>query len=287
MEKIELFHPFYSFDECNHFLEILRPILEDTDPVVALLALEGLYRVENEVRRCQFTKPLDDLAKAILRKWRNESSSFRAYAGVFKKVPNILKSLTIFKTLEVPLFVDDYGKKRLLSSYGEEIQNVVINENTEIAHVTHSEEAKSIKEAKELKGSERKNIVTGCWFGLWDAQNPKSVYGSKAFTTTLNALGVRGLDQGEIVEYKNEVNVILYATNDEGFDNLKKPTDQAVKSENENAYVKVSIFVPTEFLPKNGFQFMGAIRGPFEVSHDDSFCVREKRERDYECPDRD
>lgn len=287
MEKIELFHPFHSFDECDHFSEILRPILEDTDPVVALLALEGLYRVENEVRSRQFTTPLEDLAKAILRKWRNESSSFGAYAGVFKKVPDILKSLTIFKTLEVPLFVDDYGKKRLLSSYGEEIQNVVINENTEIAHVTHSEEAKSIKEAQELKGSERKNILTGCWFGLWDAQNPESVYGSKAFTTTLKALGVRGLDQGEIVEYKNEVNVILYATNDEGFDNLKKPTDQAVKSTNENAYVKVSIFVPTEFLPKNGFQFMGVIRGPFEVSHEDSFCVREKRERDYKCPDRD
>ena len=263
-DKVDLFDAFGSSEAKK--VEFEKP-LNQADPTVALLALEGLFHTESEVGRGQET------IRSFLRRWRNDNDS--GYKNITKKV---LRELTIFKTHEVPLFIDDYGKKNLLRSYHEN-ENVNIDDLVDepIYHVTHFHEAMSIAKSKELRASDNKNIMEGCWFGLMLESPTTSVYGSRAFKTTLSKLGVRGVRQGEIVSYKRKVNVILYADDEGDTDGVKKPTEEGAKRhhKNRNMYVKVSIFVPKRFLPKPD-NFDKVISGPFKVKHG-GFCVREKR----------
>ncbi|XP_068735132.1 uncharacterized protein [Montipora capricornis] len=240
----------------------------DADPAVALLALEGLWRIESTVKRGQFAFSRKGVAD-LLQRWRNENDLY-IYSSITKKV---LKELTIFKNCGIPLFIDNYGKKNLISSY-EETVDVAIGLDEPIYHVTHLEEAQKIVSSNSLKASDNKNIIKGSWFGLW---SPQSVYGSQAFGTTLSELNVGGLLQGEIVSYKQEVNVILYADDEGNTDRPKRPTDKAAKEYhgNDGMYVKVSIFVPEKFLPEPQ-DFGEVIRDPIPVLHT-PFCVREKR----------
>ena len=277
MDKLDLLDAFTSFNSCRSFLTKLSVTLNDADPAVAVLALEGLYRIENDVRRKQFPhideSPIENF-KAFLRKWRCESVLPSYKWTTFGNAPTFLRSLTIFKTLQIPLFIDDYAKKELLSSYNEGIEDIAIDGNTPISHVTHREEAEKICEENQIKPSDNKNIIEGCWFGF---DNTSSVYGTRSFKTTLSRLRVTGLCQGEIISYKNEINVILYAANDKNFEGLKKPTDRAVKKTNPEAYVKVSIFVPSRFLPSSE-DFWRVFSEPTEVTHG-PFCVRARRSR--------
>ena len=161
--------------------------------------------------------------------------------------------------------------------------DVRIDGDTPIFHVTHHEEAERIASDGKFQPSDNKNIIKGTWFGLDNPTDSSSVYGSNSFETTLSKLGVEGLHQGEVVSYKYEVNVILYAADDDGcsWNGLKKPTDEAVKKTKDGAYVKVSIFVPARFLSKTLDEFRSAVREPLKIGHG-PFCVREKRS-DYEC----
>lgn len=274
---MDLLNAFTSFDSCSNMVDNLIAILDDNDAAVAVLALEGLYRIEENVAGGQFSvHPCTRRKiKELLRKWRCESPMYQAYTGAYGRVPCFLRSLTIFKIYEVPLFIDNYGNKKLLSSYESRIEDIDIDEATPIYHVTHSEEAEKIAEEKRLKPSDNKNIIEGCWFGQLD-NNGCSYYGSRAFQTTLFRLRIGGLRQGEIVCYKKEVNVILYAVDDEeaGLSGLKKPklTDEEVA---DGAYVKVSIFVPSSFLP-NTVDFDNVVSGPSEVIHS-PICVKELR----------
>ena len=281
MNNEDLLRAFTTCKGCNGVLENLIGALQNVDPAVIVIALEGLYRIEGDVKSNQFPKfllgfPQNSLTKNIrdcLRKWRCESPLWQTYSGAFNRVPRFLRSLTIFETFEVPLFIDDYGQKKLLSGYKDKIEDIHINGETPIFHVTHSDEAKKICDEEKLKPSDNKNIIKGVWFGLDNSQN--SVYGSKRFETTLSKLGVTGLRQGEIVVYKNEVNVILYAADDKGFEGLKKPTDDAETKANSTAYVNVSIFVPSRFLPPQE-RFWKVFSEPTEVKHG-PFCVRASR----------
>ena len=246
--------------------------LKDAGLDVTVLALEGLSRIENDVKSNQFPGGVGNKVRDVLRKWRCESPLGGAYSGAYKRVPKFLRSLTIFTTFKVPLFIDDFGKKELLTNY-KDSEDIHINEETAIFHVTHRQDAEKIEEEQQLKPSDNKNIIEGTWFGLDESP---SVYGSESFQTTLRDLGIKGLRQGEIVSYKNEVNVILYAEEDATeFKGLKKPTDEAVKEGNSNAYIHVSIFVPAKFLPSPD-EFKEVIRGPKKVHHG-PFCVRKKR----------
>mgnify|MGYP006973399748 CR=1 FL=1 len=260
-DKVDLFDAFGSSDA---FKKVFEKLLNQAEPTVALLALGGLFRIEGEVGRGQFSFNKERI-RSFLRRWRNDYDS--GYERITKKV---LTELTIFKIHEVPLFIDDYGKKNLLSNYDETVE-VVIHLDQTIYHVTHFEEAMSIANSKELRASDNKNIMKGCWFGL---ESPESVYGSRAFKTTLSKLGVGGLRQGEIVSYKNEVNVILYADKEGDAHGVRKPTEASARRwlRNTSAYVKVSIFVPKRFLPKPD-NFDQVISGPFKVEHG-GICVR-------------
>ena len=280
MSEIELLDAFDSFDRCRNMVNKLMESLSRADPGITLLALEGLFRIESDVDRNQFPGDVLQKVKSFLRKWRCDSLPRNAYLGLPNQLPVFLRSLTIFKTLEVPLFIDNYGKKKLLSSFEpEEIIDVKISQITRIFHVTHLEEARRIF-LEGVQPSDNKNIIKGTWFGL---NNSRSVYGSCCFETTLFDLGVKGLHQGEVVLCKQEVNVILYAADDHecSWNELKKPTDEAVKKIKDGAYVKVSIFVPARFLPKTLDEFRSAVREPLKIGHG-PFCVREKRS-DYEC----
>lgn len=271
---MDLLDAFTSYASCSRMVDDLTT---NTDAAVAVLALEGLYRIEGKVRGHQFGERPRRIIE-LLRKWRCESPMYQSYSGALGRVPRILRSLTIFETLEVPLFIDDYGTKKLLSSDESRIEDIDIDGETPIYHVTHSEEAKKIVEEKRLKPSDNKNIIEGCWFGQLD--NGRSFYGSYAFKTTLSRLGIERLQQGEIVSYKKEVNVILYAADDEdaGLSGLKKPklTDEEVAN---GAYVKVSIFVPSRFLPKTHADFDRVISEPIKVIHW-PFCVKALRSRE-------
>ena len=278
---MDLLDAFTSFNSCSN---MVNHLIDNTDAAVAVLALEGLYRIEGNVAGGQFSDLPREKIKELLRKWRCESPMYQSYSGAYGRVPPFLRSLTIFKTLEVPLFIDNYGRKELLRNYEAGIEDIDINEETPIYHVTHSEEAKKIVEEKRLKPSNNKNIIEGCWFGQLDYGC--SVYGSRAFKTTLSRLGIRRLHQGEIVSYKREINVILYAADDgeAGFSELsalKKPklTDEEVTS---GAYVKVSIFVPSSFLPNTDVDFYEVFSGPIEVNHG-PICVKAKRSREPYC----
>ena len=96
--------------------------------------------------------------------------------------------------------------------------DVVIGEDQPVYDVTHIEDAMSIANSKELRAFDNRNIMKGCWFGL---ESRESVYGGRAFETTLSKLGVGGLRQGEVVSYKQEVNVILCADNEADRDGVK------------------------------------------------------------------
>ena len=277
MSEIELLDAFYCFDSCRNMVNKLMEALRNTDPGAKFLALEGLFRIEVDVKRYQFPGDVLQQVKNFLREWRGESMLRDAYSS---GLPLYLRSLRIFKTLGVPLFIDDYGEKMPLSSYEQEIIDVQIDGNTPIFHVTHEDEAAKICKEERFEPSDNKNIIEGTWFGLDNPTDSSSVYGSYSFETTLSQLdGVTGLHQGEVVSYKNEVNVILYAADDTTFscNKLKKPTDEAVMKINDRAYVKVSIFVPATFLPGT------PVSSPTRVPHG-PFCVRQMRSRNgWQC----
>ena len=282
MSNIDLLSAFLTFRSCTEVFEKVIEALKDADPAVAVLALEGLFCIEEKVNSKQFPGVPESQVKKILRKWRCESPLSWAYET--DRAPKFLKGLTIFKTLQVPLFIDNYGNKELLSSFKpEEKMDVRIVGDTPIFHVTHQEEAERIASEGKFQPSDNKNIIKGTWFGLDNPTDSSSVYGSNSFETTLSKLGVEGLHQGEVVSYKYEVNVILYAADDDGcnWNGLKKPTDEAVNKINEGAYVKVSIFVPARFLNAISDKFHVVVSGPTKVDHG-PFCVREKRSY-YEC----
>ncbi|XP_044183745.1 uncharacterized protein LOC122964281 [Acropora millepora] len=264
-DNVNLFGAFTSYRASD---QVCEKLLNQADPAVALLALESLSRIENEVIRRQFL-PNTCVRKEVsnlLRRWRNSNTS-----GYDSITGRVLRRLTIFKTLEIPLFIDNYGKKNLLSEY-EDTVDVDIGLDDPIYHVTHFEEAMSIADSKNLEASD-KNIIEGCWFG---SPSPWSVYGNRAFETTLSKLGVGGLRQGEIVSYKHEVNVILYADEEADTGGVKKPTDEAARNYHEkpSMYVKVSIFVPRKIFRELCFDEV--ITGPIHIKHG-PFCVREKR----------
>ena len=270
-EKVDLI---MALKDDHGFQKAIEKLLNQADPTVGVLALEGLFRIKN-----QGTTEQREEIRSFLRRWRNDNRSGYQPIHNLKKD---LRELTIFKTHEVPLFIDDYGDKNLLSSYEETEETVIDPLNVKIYHVTHLKEAMSIAINKELKGSNNKNIMEGCWFGTdLKPEKPKSVYGSRYFETTLSKLGVGGLRQGEIVYYTNELNVILYADNEGDADRVKKPTDASARRchGNRSAYVKVSIFVPKRFLPKPD-KFDQVISGPFKAEHGD-ICVRGLRKFKY------
>ena len=264
-DNVDLFDAFTTYDGSY---DVLKKLLNQADPAVALLALECLNRIENEVSREQLLHYVPEEIPNLLRRWRNGNTS--GYDPITKMV---LRRLTIFKTLEIPLFIDELGKKNLLSEYKDTV-DVDIGLDDPIYHVTHLEEAMSIADSKNLEASDNKNIIKGCWFGL---PSPMSVYGNRAFETTLSKLGVGGLRQGEIVSYKHEVNVILYADEEADTSGVKKPSDEAARNYHEkpSMYVKVSVFVPRKFLPEHDV-FDEVITGPTVIKHG-PFCVRERR----------
>ena len=275
-EKVNLI---MALTEPDAFEKIIEKLLNQADPTVGVLALEGLFRIKNLGRREQREK-----IRSVLRRWRNDNRS--GYQPM-RNLKKDLRELTIFKTHEVPLFIDDYGYKKLLSSYKRTEEAVIDPLNVTIYHVTHLKEAMSIAINKELRGSDNKNIMEGCWFGIdLEPEEPESVYGSRYFETTLSKLGVGGLRQGEIVSYKRELNVILYADDkpEDDAEGVKKPTAaSAQENHNSNTYVKVSIFVPKRFLP-NPDNFHKVISGPYKVEHV-GFCVRQARKGGccFEC----
>ena len=275
-EKVDLI---MALKEPAAFEKAIEKLLNQEDPTVGVLALESLFRIKNQGGRRQREK-----IRSFLRRWRNDNRS--GYHNI-RNLKEALRELTIFKNHEVPLFIDDYGDKNLLSSYEETEEAVIDPLNVTIYHVTHLKEAISIAINKELRASNNKNMMEGCWFGIdLKPEEPESVYGSRYFETTLSKLGVGGLRQGEIVSYKRELNVILYADDklEDDAEGVKKPTKaSAQENHNSGTYVKVSIFVPNRFLPKPD-NFDQVISGPFKVEHG-GFCVREMRTGKYcfEC----
>jgi len=273
-EKVDVIK---ALNEYDAFQKAIEKLLNQEDPTVGVLALESLFHIKNQGVGRQREK-----IRSFLRRWRNDNRSG------YQRIPNLkkaLRKLTIFKTHEVPLFIDDYGDKNLLSSYEKTEEAVIDPLNVTIYHVTHLKEAMSIAINKELRGSDNKNIMEGCWFGIdLEPEEPESVYGSRYFETTLSKLGVGGLRQGEIVSYKRELNVILYADDklEDDADGVKKPTAASAReNHNPHTYVKVSIFVPKRFLPSPD-NFHKVISGPYKVEHD-GFCVREKRTGEFCC----
>ena len=292
---VDLSKAFMSYSSFQKVLDDLLQLFDEAkDPVVAVLALEGLFRMEDDVKSDQFNCGSTlrwDKVRHFLGKWRCETPLQSAYTTRFSKV---LRGLTIFKHFDVPLFIDTYGNRKLLSSYDGKTEDIKIDINTEICHVTHEEEKNSIDKDSQLIPSDNKNIIKGCWFGLAMDDNGESVYGTFSFKTTLFKLRVPKLRQGEIVSYKNEVNVILYADGDNhlngeqlklsaDFTGLKKPTENCVKETNKNAYVKVSIFVPSRILQFNdNYKFDEVFSKPVKVAHK-PFCVKEKRSGSWLC----
>ena len=193
------------------------------------------------------------------------------------------------RPLEVPLFIDNYGKKRYLKDFTQfgELIEVPVNLDTPIVHVTHSQEKRKIRIAKEFVASDNKNIIPGIWFSpesqLGDPK--KSVYGNWAFPTTLRKLGVSGIRQGEIVSYKKEVNFIVYASDTECPNQPNMATKDSVEKlmKNKDAYPAVSIFVPECVLPSDSDSFWKKVGEPYEIVHGD-FCVKEKRGVIDVCP---
>ncbi len=273
----QLASKFVTPDSCRKFFQWFLDMSQRAHPTTTLLALEGLDRIKNYVQSGQFAHLLPaqvETLKGCLRNWRSE---FQVnYKGIYMQVPRILRSLTVFKTLEVPLFIDDYGEKVPLSSFADgQTEAIHIDGNTPICHVTHYGEAESITSQKRIEPSDKKNIIAGCWFGIVE-ETQKSVYGSKSFQTTLSKLGVAGLNQGENVDGDDDD-----YDGGTGFQDLRKPTDAAAqrlyRNININAHVEVSIFVPSSFLPDSQ-KFDEVFEGPSHVPHK-GFCIRAAREK--------
>ena len=241
--------------------------------VKAFLALQDL------VNSGQISSPvvLENI-REFLRRWRCESPLVEAYnPWIFQ----MLRKLTIYSILDVPLFIDTYGRKRLMSEYecnstaiktnpryradvqqwlrgvapeSVDVEPIPIALDTPIVHVTHTLQKNQIVAMNGFIPSDKKNIIAGLWFSpkyqLGDYP-PTSPYGNWAFETTLRKLGVSGIRQGEIVSYKQEVNFILYASDTVQLSPILKATENAAKlSQNRlDAYTAVSIFVPSRFLP--------------------------------------
>ena len=322
-------------------MEDLLPALNGPNSAIAVTAFSTLEtRINNNN---------EEAIREFLRKWRCEP---RPYMKTYNtETKEFLKSLTIFKTLDGPLFIDDYGGKRPMSHYIElekncrdlannyeglkercnsrydqamfsslggkqvpvkttthpdysglligmgsgpfwvdaenfNIEDIPIDLDTPIVHVTHTVQKDLIVAGQKLDPSDNKNSVKGIWFSpkyqLGDPEGVmKSVYGNWAFETTLSKLqGVAGIRQGEIVSYPNEVNFILYACSDTEPPDpvMKKATNDAVKlsKDREYAYTTVSIFVPSRFLPQQGAAFSQAFEQLHKVSHR-GFCVKARR----------
>ena len=282
-------------DDYKAMMNALLPALEDTNSASVTLR-EGLFRIKEEVDRGQrsLTPGMKERIRELLRKWRCESPLFGAYGGDFNSVVPFLRKLTIFKTLEVPLFIDNYGDKEMISHYqglalenNEPTETIPITLETPIVHVTHTLQKENIVDNARLMPSNNKNIIEGLWFSpryqLGDP--PKSVYGNWAFETTLGRLGVRSLRQGEVVAYKNEVNFIVYASDTVPPQSpVFKATENAVQSRHgPDAYAAVSIFVPSRFLPEPGDALAG-FGEPYQVLHA-PFCVPERRRVLQACVD--
>ena len=272
-------NPLGAFATFIGFETTIDALFQNTNSAsVALLALEGLFRIEEDVNSGQFSPFKLENIRESLRKWRCESPLDGAYEGAFKRVVPFLRNLTIFKTLEVPLFIDDYGDKRLMGDYGENVEQILIDLDTPIVHVTHSKEKKKIDRQKRFLPSDNKNSVDGTWFSPKRELDRPSIFGNWAFETTLRQLGVSSIRQGEIVSYKNQVNFILYAS-DTFPQNpvvLRKATDAALRRNNPDAYSLLSIFVPSRFLQQQGEQFQELIADVYQIAHG-PFCVKVKR----------
>ena len=158
MNEINLLEAFLSYEE---FGKKVKNLMKSTaDPETKLLALEGLNRIESDVQRKQDGDyEMLQQVRSFQREWRCESPLKGAYSK-FYWVPRFLRSLTIFKSYHVPLFIDNYGEKQLLSSY-EQKEDVVINKDTPIFHVTHSEEKENIVKDCNIQPSDNKNIIKG------------------------------------------------------------------------------------------------------------------------------
>ena len=270
-------NPLEAFATFKEFETRIDALFQNTNSAsVALLALEGLYRIEEDVNSGQFTPFMLENIRESLRKWRCESPLYGAYGGV--EVVPFLRKLTIFKTLKVPLFIDDYGDKLLMNNYGENVEQILIDLDTPIVHVTHSKEKTKIVEQKRFLPSHNRNSVDETWFSPTRELDRSSIFGNWAFETTLRQLGVSSIRQGEIVSYKNQVNFTLYAS-DTFPQNpvvLSKATDAALRRNNPDAYSLLSIFVPSRFLQQRGEQFQEFIAGVYRIAHG-PFCVKEKR----------
>ena len=286
-DNVNLLGAFASFDG----FEAILPVLLNTNSTsTSLLALQGLFRIEEDVCSGQFLPFVFEKIRELLRKWRCESPLDGAYGGAYNRVVPFLRSLTIFKHLEVPLFIDDYGDKRLMSNYGKNVEKILIDLDTPIVHVTHSKEKIKIVVEQQFTPSDNKNSIEGTWFSpkreLGHPQYMQSMFGNWAFETTLRNLGVSGIRQGEIVSYKNEVNFILYASSDTIPQNpdLHKATDAALRRDNPDAYSHVSIFVPSRFLRQKDEQFKEVIQNIYKITHG-PFCVKVKRNVIWACED--
>ena len=145
--QINLLAAFTSWDRCSNMFVKLMLVLKDAGLDVTVLALEGLSRNESNVKSGQLGQFNE--VREVLRKWRCESPLRGAYSEAYKQAPKFLRSLTIFKTLKVPLFVDDFGEKKLLNNYTG-LEDIHINEKTAIFHVTHSPEAEKIVKEQQL-----------------------------------------------------------------------------------------------------------------------------------------
>ena len=288
MDQIDLSKPFKSVAGLEEMMNDLLPALHNANlSVVAFFALEGLIRVDKDCNgrgnaRGEASESVIETIRTFLRKWRCESPLDASYTFRPAVVSKFHRSLTIFKNLEVPLFIDSYGEKRLMSEYDHRV-NIHFNLDTTIVHMTHTTAKDKIVEDKRLKPSDNKNIIAGTWFVPNQPQS--SVYGNWAFETTLRKLGVRGIRQGEIVSYKQEVNFILYASDTENLAPVQIATENAVKrsQRHSEAYTAVSIFVPAKFLPQSDEEFDAAFGQPNEVPHG-PFCVKVKRNVMMHCP---
>ncbi|CAB3987022.1 Hypothetical predicted protein [Paramuricea clavata] len=126
MDQVDLLNAFKSGPDFNAVMNSLLQALSNANSAsAAILALEGLFRIDGNVVSGQFSNAGVDVREGIrdvLRKWRCDSPLDQAYQTGPNTVNNaipFLRSLTIFKTLEVPLFIDDFGRKRLMSHYRE------------------------------------------------------------------------------------------------------------------------------------------------------------------------
>ena len=309
-DNVKLLGAFASYKEC---LTMIKALLQNTNSAsVALLALEGLSRIGEDSHCGQFGSEVSEEVRGFLRKWRCESLD-GTYTTLHRQ---ILRKLTIFEFLEVPLFIDSYGTKRLMKQfkfngvkpidvtlYDPDVQQwlekvapetidvepIPITLDTPIVHITHTLQKNEIVAKNGFIPSDRKNIIAGLWFSPKyqlgnDPSTMTSRYGNWAFETTLKTLGVSRIHQGEIVSYKQEVNFIVYASDTDPQSLVVKATENAAKlSQNRlDAYTAVSIFVPSRFLPDP--PTLAAFRQPYQVSHE-PFCVQVKREKLEKCPD--